>query len=248
MITPKEHTKRLCIIPLCKNERFDLVHKFPMDNQRAEEWRRAINIPEINSLPLHLLRKRTICSKHFRREDYKNIESRSLNKTAVPSLHFTENDDKRIVAVTEKCKESNLIGMVKVAGDRLMECKIFVRNHGEPVTPVSNNGVTTTIISNEGPFPKYRLVQSNQVQVIDTDLNSIPIANTINETCVRTSLVPLTNVTNIEDSITVIDQLPQINFLTTKHSVNHIHNVRIFGNDVIQQLKSPYIISKYNSS
>lgn len=78
---------RSCAMPSCSGERFDLVHKFPMDDQRARNWLYSINVPELNGLPLEQLRKRYfICSKHFRRNDYKNCESRSLNQTAVPRL------------------------------------------------------------------------------------------------------------------------------------------------------------------
>lgn len=83
----RERKLRRCVMPSCRDERFDLVHKFPMDNERAEEWCRIINVPELTNLTMDQLRKRYfVCSKHFRKEDYKNCESRSLNKTAYPSL------------------------------------------------------------------------------------------------------------------------------------------------------------------
>lgn len=84
-----ERKLRPCAIPLCHGERFDLVHKFPMDNERASAWLRMINVPELNGLPLDQLRKKYfICSKHFRKIDYKNCESRSLNQTAYPRLYL----------------------------------------------------------------------------------------------------------------------------------------------------------------
>ena len=86
---------RQCLVPTCKGVRFDLVHKFPMDNERAEQWRSTLNVAELYDFTLDHLRKRYfVCSKHFRKEDYKNCESRSLNKTAYPRLHLTaESDD-----------------------------------------------------------------------------------------------------------------------------------------------------------
>lgn len=82
---------RPCAMPSCHGERFDLVHKFPMDNERAKNWLRWINLPELNRLPLDQLRKKYfICSKHFRKIDYKNCESRSLNQTAYPRLFLSE--------------------------------------------------------------------------------------------------------------------------------------------------------------
>lgn len=90
-----ERKLRPCAMPVCRGERFDLVHKFPMDNERAKNWLRLINVPELNGLPLDQLRKKYfICSKHFRKIDYKNCESRSLNQTAYPRLFLsTENID-----------------------------------------------------------------------------------------------------------------------------------------------------------
>lgn len=89
-----ERKLKPCVMPTCKDRRFDLVHKFPMDNERAKQWLEIIDIPELMALPLVQLRKRYfICSKHFRKQDYKNCESRSLNKTAYPRLHLKVDSD-----------------------------------------------------------------------------------------------------------------------------------------------------------
>lgn len=82
-----ERKLKLCVMPICSGKRYDLVHKFPMDNERARTWLDIINVPELKNLTLEQIRKRHfICSKHFRKQDYKNCESRSLNKTANPQL------------------------------------------------------------------------------------------------------------------------------------------------------------------
>lgn len=87
----KERKMRACLMPSCKGKRFDLVHKFPMDNERAEMWRTIINVPDIFNFSIDQLRKRMfLCSKHFHKTDYKNVESRSLNKTAMPSLFLND--------------------------------------------------------------------------------------------------------------------------------------------------------------
>lgn len=85
--TSPERKLKLCAIPTCEGKRYDLVHKFPMNNERAQQWIDAIDMPELRGMPLDKVRKRFfICSKHFRPQDYKNCESRSLNTTAYPRL------------------------------------------------------------------------------------------------------------------------------------------------------------------
>lgn len=89
-----ERKLKSCVLPICRGKRYDLVHKFPMDSERAEQWLEIIKLPELNGISLEQIRKRYfICSKHFRKQDYKNCESRSLNKTAIPRLHITSNEN-----------------------------------------------------------------------------------------------------------------------------------------------------------
>lgn len=85
---------KACIVPVCGNEKFHLVHKFPSDAERFKQWMEAINseiIEKLNGLNPEGIRKRYfICARHFKLSDYKNSESRSLNLTAVPSLNLQE--------------------------------------------------------------------------------------------------------------------------------------------------------------
>lgn len=86
--------RKPCIFSVCKGQRFDLVHKFPMNKERAIQWLRIIDVPGLEDIPLDTLRKRYfICSRHFRKEDYKNCESRSLNTTAYPRLFLKTNEN-----------------------------------------------------------------------------------------------------------------------------------------------------------
>lgn len=94
MANSPERKKRTCIVPVCSKERFDLVHKFPMDNQRAKQWKDLINNPILNDMTIELIRRRYfVCSRHFKIQDYKNIQSRGLNKTAIPSMNMNEFSD-----------------------------------------------------------------------------------------------------------------------------------------------------------
>lgn len=89
-----DRKKRFCIMPPCYGKRYDLVHKFPTDNNRAELWRQIVNVPDLYNHSIEEIRKRMyICSKHFAKRDYKHMESRSLNKTAIPTLYLKIGDE-----------------------------------------------------------------------------------------------------------------------------------------------------------
>lgn len=93
-----EKKKRACVVPVCKDERFDLVHKLPMNAERADEWINSLGIPELRRHSIDELRKRIfVCCRHFRKQDYKNVESRHLNKTAVPSINLKELDNFNVI-------------------------------------------------------------------------------------------------------------------------------------------------------
>lgn len=98
-----ERKLKLCALPSCKGKRYDLVHKFPMNNERAQQWIDIVDLPELRTMSIDKIRKRFfICSKHFRPQDYKNCESRSLNTTAYPRLHLKVDEDE----VPDQCSSS----------------------------------------------------------------------------------------------------------------------------------------------
>lgn len=101
---PLERKLKLCCLPTCIGKRYDLVHKFPMNNERAKQWIDKIDLPELRKMPLDKVRMRYfICSKHFRSQDYKNCESRSLNTTAYPRLFLKSNGDEQ----SEQCSSNS---------------------------------------------------------------------------------------------------------------------------------------------
>lgn len=101
---PLERKLKLCCLPTCIGNRYDLVHKFPMNNERAKQWIEKIDLPELRKMPLDKVRMRYfICSKHFRSQDYKNCESRSLNTTAYPRLFLKSNGDEQ----SEQCSSNS---------------------------------------------------------------------------------------------------------------------------------------------
>ncbi|GAB0095588.1 gamma-butyrobetaine dioxygenase [Sergentomyia squamirostris] len=93
-----EKKKRACCVPVCKGERFDLVHKLPMNTERAEIWIESLDVPELKKHSVESLRKRIfVCCRHFRKQDYKNAESRCLNKTAVPSINLKDLENENVI-------------------------------------------------------------------------------------------------------------------------------------------------------
>ena len=83
-------TQKLCVVDVCGNDKSNLVHKFPSDNEKFKKWIEIINSNKVKGFTENQIKKRFyVCSRHFRESDYKNIESRSLNTTALPSLNMT---------------------------------------------------------------------------------------------------------------------------------------------------------------
>ena len=83
-------SQKLCVVSVCGNEKSNLVHKFPSDHEKFLKWMEIINSSKLKGFSEEQIRKRFfVCSRHFRECDYKNIESRSLNSTALPSLNMT---------------------------------------------------------------------------------------------------------------------------------------------------------------
>lgn len=85
-------------MPVCGNEKFNLVHKFPADKERFNLWinaiQKSVEIEKFAGLTSEAIRKRFfVCSRHFGLKEYKNIESRGLNQTAVPHLNLENLED-----------------------------------------------------------------------------------------------------------------------------------------------------------
>ena len=80
-------TQKLCVVDVCGNDKSNLVHKFPSDNEKFKKWIEIINSNKVKGFTEDQIKKRFyVCSRHF---SYKKFESRSLNTTALPSLNMT---------------------------------------------------------------------------------------------------------------------------------------------------------------
>jgi hypothetical protein len=66
-----EIKKRKCCVPVCGGEKFDLVHKFPMQPDNAFKWKSIVSsvLPELNELSIDVIRKKYyVCIRHFKNE------------------------------------------------------------------------------------------------------------------------------------------------------------------------------------
>jgi hypothetical protein len=88
---------RKCIVPGCPhNDLSILSHRFPRRTENASLWMEALGIMDI-PIP-DLINKYVVCTKHFKKSDYRNAVSNSLNYTACPSL---DTDSIEVIAVTQ---------------------------------------------------------------------------------------------------------------------------------------------------
>lgn len=112
---------RSCIVPTCAGRRYELVHKFPRDDPRAEVWRERINNPILFTHSLQEIRKKWfVCGRHFRPNDYINPVSHNINKTAIPSLFLRENESE---------SDTRMDIAADVVEDRLMGNNVVMLNN-----------------------------------------------------------------------------------------------------------------------
>lgn len=166
----RDRKARLCLLPSCKGKRFELVHKFPMDNDRAEKWKTILDMPELRDMPIEIIRKRFfICSKHFRKEDYKNCESRNLNKTAYPRLFLTPPTsnfnvsqlDKDITDVLPELPISNVLRTppkILPTKIRIFPANCIKANNLDRIFKISANG---KIRIDDGQVPKKFIIATS---------------------------------------------------------------------------------------
>lgn len=166
----RERKARLCLMPSCKGKRFDLVHKFPMDNERAEQWRTILDMRELCDLPIETIRKRFfICSMHFRKEDYKNCESRNLNKTAYPRLFLSDDSAPGAESMDEPI--ANVEEPIADVGEPLPTLKTEPQTASTPPKSPIGTGFLQKV------YPKISPAKA-KVRVTGTTL--IPLARSLN--------------------------------------------------------------------
>lgn len=164
MTTSPERKLKVCAIPVCKGKRFDLVHKFPMNNERAEQWIDAVDLPELRNMPLDIVRKRYfICSKHFRPQDYKNCESRSLNTTAYPRLHLKANAGSESENQTEQCSSRSVD---RSSDDIHVLDYVISENDPIEIPEIDADKVALFSLPNDKDVVQYILCESNDTEIV----------------------------------------------------------------------------------
>lgn len=80
---------RKCIVPNCTSSDITILsHRFPRNKKLATKWQETLNVEHtsINDL----FNKHVVCTKHFKKSDYRNPVSNHLNYTAIPTCDLIE--------------------------------------------------------------------------------------------------------------------------------------------------------------
>lgn len=140
------------------------------------QWLKIIDLPGMDDIPLDTLRKRYfICSRHFRKEDYKNCESRSLNTTAYPRLFLKSNKN----ADSEPAAESQNY----VITEELIQTPESDHRIEEVFIPIKSPTITSYRIhsaEHKKPLPipqSQKLVRTLAIQRIDSSNVKTEIPN-----------------------------------------------------------------------
>lgn len=96
---------RKCIIPKCESTDMNILsHRFPRNQKLTQKWQDALNIENTSLSELFL--KYVVCTKHFKRSDYRNPISHHLNSTAIPCLDIEEEETEyQIVELLDEVEE-----------------------------------------------------------------------------------------------------------------------------------------------
>lgn len=248
-----ERKLKLCALPTCKGKRYDLVHKFPMNNERAQQWIDIIDLPELRELSIDKVRKRFfICSKHFRPQDYKNCESRSLNTTAYPRLHLKVEEEE----APDQCSSNVNSGVEELSQQEF--------NYNEQETTIE---ITTTksckLAANETPSERPKDNTSLQY-IVCSPVNEIPKvlrnkrestnqAIAQNQTRSQTAQKPVNIYSSVKHTIRNVNSSTASNeankFVTLKRNANYsiepIHRkIQLKESQISQTYSNPSLAQK----
>lgn len=80
---------RKCIVSNCTSSDITILsHRFPRNKKLATKWQETLNVQHtsINDL----FNRHVVCTKHFKKSDYRNPVSNHLNYTAIPTCDLIE--------------------------------------------------------------------------------------------------------------------------------------------------------------
>lgn len=226
-VSPTERKLRQCVMPSCEGQRFDLVHKFPMDNERAETWRRIIKVPHLMKLPIAEVRKKYfICSQHFPQRDYKNCESRSLNKTAIPRLLLSASDD-------DQSQDTDEVG---TSNHSLLLSDDDIHAHNTLI-----NDTISSVQSNEKKIINVRnLIKLKKVQPTSTHSAKFAINNRINPSAKSENRFilsdsdikrPAKRYSLVEGTINRAEKMPRVKCTDPIEEENALNDCKIFHHE-----------------
>lgn len=234
--------KRYCIMPSCKGEKFDLVHKFPRNDTRAREWLSIINIPEISVMPLNQIRKsKFICTRHFAPDAYKHVESRSLNITAVPSrnllgrletLDHIINRERKVRNGTVSHK--NMMFDESEIAEKFFQIEGTSEVHELVIVPTRKNltdELNKVIQDQENPVKRRKVVQEESweetcrepspIEILDINDVILPLTNPLDE---------IMEEREIQEEVPVdpvIDNDPKLAFLEIEDETKYPGGIRL---------------------
>jgi hypothetical protein len=156
-----EPIAKACVVPVCKDRKFSLVHKFPSDHERFKDWINAIQrtnpIPNLKNLTEDAIRKRYfVCCRHFSLSQYKNAQSRSLNITSTPHLNIDNLDELSLSKAWEIDKTPEFIVTIKTNPSPQ---KTIIPNG--PIKILNKEAQNPIIIKDVVKHPPQRKIQTN---------------------------------------------------------------------------------------
>lgn len=214
-----ERKLRTCIVPVCAGERFDLVHKFPNDPVRAENWKTILDVPSIKNLSIDVIRKRYfVCTRHFRPSDYKNIASRGLNKTAYPSINLKELNNLDIIDRNFPEKSTSVYNIQTLSPKTYDEEYLIEPSIGDLIN--SNASLETEIASNDNSSIRKRKQDFNNVKIPNKYLH----IDAVNEEYILGEDEEESNTTGnvvlIENAESIIENVPENEYTLYENDLN----------------------------
>lgn len=97
---------RRCAVTDCpSNDATTISHRFPRNQDMAIKWQESLSLGHIELW--HLMQKFVVCTDHFAPSDYRNIQSKHLNKMAIPQTKRPDMVDRLIVEVDYEDTDDN---------------------------------------------------------------------------------------------------------------------------------------------